>query len=209
MADNVAITAGSGTTIATDEVAVNGGSSAHVQFVKIVDGASNGTSGVPGSGDGLYVIPRRDLFEISVTSGGLTTATTSYSGGDQMGTQFTIANAARSSGGYGYITGVTLVSAADNIGAVDVVFFDSSVSLASDNAAFAISDADALKLVGVVQLAGSYDIGNNRIGQAYNLAVPYKCSGGTSLYAGLITRSAHTFFGAVTDLQLNVYVERG
>lgn len=207
MADNVAITAGSGTTIATDEVAVNGGSSAHVQYVKLVDGTSNGTAGVPGSADGLYVISRRDLLEIAVTSGGLTTATTSYTAGDQMGTGFTFANAARTSGGYGYIVGVTLISAADQIGAVDVVIFDSAVSLASDNAAFAISDADALKLVAVIQLAGSYDIGNNRVAQAYNLSVPYKCAT-TSLYAGLITRSGHTFFGAVTDLQLNLYVER-
>lgn len=211
MADNVAITAGSGTTIATDEVAVNGGTTAHVQYVKLVDGSGNGTTGLPGDANGLYTVPRRDLIETSVTSGGLTTATTSYTAGDQMGTLFTVANAARSAGGYGYITGVTLVSAADTVGAVDVVFFDSTLSLAADNAAFAISDADALKFVGLVQLNGSFDIGNNRVAQAYNLAIPYKCGGsplGTSLFAALITRSAHTFFGAVTDLQLNVFMER-
>lgn len=209
MADNVAITAGSGTAVATDEVAVNGGTTAHVQFVKLVDGSSNGTTGLPGDANGLYTVPRRDLIETSVTSGGLTTATTSYTAGDQMGTQFTVANAGRANGGSGYITGVTLVSAADNIGAVDVVFFDSSVTLASDNAAFAITDADALKFIGLVQLAGAYDIGNNRVAQAYNLAVPYKCAAAsTSIYAALITRSGHTFFGAVTDLQLNVWMER-
>lgn len=209
MADNVAITAGSGTTIATDEVAVNGGSTAHVQFVKLVDGASNGTTGLPGDATGLWTVPRRDQLRISVQSAGLTTATTAYTAGDTLGNQFTIANAARTSGGSGYITGVTLIDAADIIGAVDVVFFDSTVTLASDNAAFSISDADALKVVGVVQLAGAYDIGANRVAQAINLAVPYTCSGGTSLFAGLITRSGHTFFGAATNLQLIVYVERG
>lgn len=208
MADNVAITAGSGTPIATDEVAVNGGTTAHVQYVKLVDGTGNGTNGVPGSADGLYVIPRRDLLEISVTSSGLTTATTAYTSGDQMGAGFTFANAARTSGGHGYITGVTLVSAADNIGAVDVVFFDSAVTLAGDNAVFAISDADALKFICYVTLQGAYDIGNNRVAQANNIAIPYKCAT-TSLYAGLICRGGWTFFGAVTDLQMNVYVERG
>ena len=208
MADNVAITAGSGTTIATDEVAVNGGTTAHVQFVKLVDGSANGTDGVPGTTQGLGVVPRRDLQRITVASGGLTTATTAYTAGDQVGTLFTCASAARASGGSGTIVGATLVDANDVIGAYDVAIFDSSVTLASDNAAFSISDADALKLVGIVQLAGAYDIGANRIAQAFNLAMPYVCSGGTSLYAGLICRVGHTFFAAVTNLQLTLYVER-
>jgi hypothetical protein len=208
MADNVAITAGSGTTIATDEVAVNGGSTGHVQYVKLVDGTGNGTDGVPGGAAGLYVQPRYDLTRIAVNSGGLTIATTAYTAGDQVGTQFTLANAARASGGSGMIRSVVLTSAADIIGAFDVVFMRSSITLASDNAAFAISDTDALAVVGIVQLAGALDIGNNRIAAAYNLAVPYDCSGGTSLYAALITRVGHTFFAAVTDLQLQVFVER-
>lgn len=208
MADNVAITAGTGTTIATDEVAVNGGTVAHVQYVKLVDGTGNGTTGITGSSKGLHVVSHRDIVRISVQSSGLTTATTTYTAGDQMGAQFTITNAANASGGAGYITGVTLVSAADQIGAVDVVFFDSSVTLAADNAAFAISDADALKTVAIVQLNGAYDIGNNRVAQAYNLAIPFVCSGTANLYAGLITRSNHTFFGAATDLQLITYIEQ-
>jgi hypothetical protein len=208
MADNVEITPGSGVNIATDEVQVNGGTTAHVQFVKLVDGTSNGTTGIPGVAKGLHVVPHRDIVRISTASSGLTTATTSYAAGDQMGAQFTITNAANASGGAGYVTGITLVSAADQIGAVDVVLFDSSVTLAADNAAFAISDADALKTIAIVQLNGAYDIGNNRVAQAYNLAIPFVCSGTANLFAGLITRSTHTFFGAATDLQLIVYIEQ-
>lgn len=208
MADNVAITAGSGTPIATDEVAVNGGTTAHVQYVKLVDGTDNGTTGIKGDSNGLYVVSHRDALRISVQSAGLTTATTAYTAGDQVGTLFTLANAAQTSGGTGYITGVTLVDASDVIGAFDVVLFDSTVTLASDNAAFSISDADALKIVALVQLSGAFDLGNNRLAQAVNLSVPYTCSGGTSLYAALITRSANSFFGATTALQLIVHVER-
>lgn len=211
MADNVVVAnggSGSNFTAATDEVAVNGGSAGHVQYVKLVDGTANGTDGIPATTQGLFVIPHRDLQAIVVTSGGLTTASTAYTAGDQVGTQFTMANAARASGGTGTIVGVTLISAADIIGAYDVVVAKESISLASDNAAYAISDADANKLVGVISLVGSYDIGNNRIAQAWNLAVPYLCTGGTSLYCGLITRAGHTFFGATTDLQLTLWVER-
>lgn len=308
MADNVPITAGSGTTIATDDVTDAGG--AHYQRIKLTDGTANSTtvvaagngvaanalrvtlasdgtgvvglstgsnaigklaantgvdigdvdvtSVVPGTGatnlgkaedaghttgdvgvmalgvrndadaaisgtdldytpisttaeGNVNVEARRDLVRVSIQHAGtLTTAATPYAAGDQLGGLWTITGAARKSGGGGVITGVVVVSAADTIGAMDIVFFDSSVTLAANDAAFDISDADALKVVALVQLAGAYDLGQNRIAQAYNLAVPYVLSGSTSLYAALITRYAipATPFAANTNLQLIVYLER-
>lgn len=265
MADNVAITAGSGTTVSTDDVA-----GVHFQRIKLVDGTLDSTAAIggdetngldvdvtriiPGTGatnlgkaeDGGHttgdvgvmalgvrndanaalsgtdldytpcstdsagnanVLARRGLVRISTQSGGLTTSVTAYTAGDQVGTQFTMAGAARASGGTGTIVGCLLISAADIIGAYDVVVTRSSITLAADNAAYAISDSDALNIVGIINLNGAYDIGNNRICQAFNLAIPYDCSGGTSLYCGLITRVGHTFFGAATDLQLILLVE--
>lgn len=57
MADNVAITAGTGTAIATDEVQVQTTNPlGHVQFVKLVDGTLNGTDAIPGTtASGLLV----------------------------------------------------------------------------------------------------------------------------------------------------------
>jgi len=163
-----------------------------------------------GQNGDLHTISRRDQQRIAVstTTGQITIATTAYTAGDQLGPLFTLTNAARVTSGGGVITGVRLLDAGDVIGACDVVFFDSTVTLAADNAAFAISDADALKVVGLVQLAGAYDLGNNRIAQAFNLAVPYTLAGGTSLFAALITRTANAIFVAATDLQLAVTVDR-
>lgn len=169
-----------------------------------VDGSAVDTSDT----NPLPVSARRDLLAVRVLSGGLTIATTAYTAGDQVGTQFAVASAARASGGTGTIIGVTLTDVNDIIGAYDVVFSNASITLAADNAAYAISDADSLKVIGIAQLAGAFDIGNNRIAQAFNLAIPYDCSGSTSLFAGLICRVGHTFFTAVTDLQLTVWVER-
>lgn len=160
------------------------------------------------SAGSLNVVPRRGLTRVTATTSGLTTASTAYSAGDQVGALMTLSDMGRASGGSGIITGVVLISAADIIGAYDVVLFDASVTLAADNAAFAISDADALKIVAIAQLAGAYDIGNNRVAQLFNCAIPYVCSGGAHLYAALITRLGHTFFAATTDMQLNVYAER-
>ncbi len=264
MTDGVAITAGSGTTILTDDTGAGG----HAQVVKLAistDGsgtlipadATNGmdvdvTRVIPGTtstalgkaedaahtdgdtgvlilgvrnhsgagADGDYaafsvnstgeqrIVAHRELIRSSTASGGLTTATTAYTAGDQVGTEFTMASCARSSGGSGTIVGCTLVDATDIIGAYDVVIFDSSTTPAADNAAASWSDTDALKVVGIIPLTGAYDTGLNRVAQAFNLAIPYVCSGGTSLYANLICRVGHTFFGATTALQLTLYVER-
>jgi hypothetical protein len=51
MADNVAITAGSGTTVATDQLV--GGE--HVQKIKIIDGTADSATAIPGDANGLKV----------------------------------------------------------------------------------------------------------------------------------------------------------
>ena len=181
-------------------------------------GVRNHTSGSTTDGDysaisvsstgEMQTVARRDLQRISVGVTGVTTTTPAYTAADQVGTLVTIANAARVTGGSGTITGVVLIDQSDIIGAYDIIFFDSTITPAADNAAFAISDADSLKIVASVQLAGAFDLTNNRLAQAYNLAVPYVCSGGTSLFAALLTRGGHTVFTAAQLPQLIVYVER-
>lgn len=244
MADNVAITAGSGTTIATDDVA-----GVHFQKVKIVAGTDGteaaltraedaahtdgdhglmllGVRNYAGAGtdgdysalsiasDGLLrVDSHRDMIRIadSSASSELTIASTAYSAGDQVGVMFQFANAARATGGTGMIVGVTLINnnaTSDVIGAYDVVFFRSNVTLAANNDPFSISATAGADLIAVVQLAGAFDLGNTRVAQAFNLAVPYDTGSGTTLFAALITRAGHTFFNAHTDLTLVVHVER-
>lgn len=153
-------------------------------------------------------LSHRQLTRVSVQSGGLTTATTAYTAGDQVGSVFTFTGMARANGGSGTITGVLMISAADITGGYDLLLFRSSITLAGDNAAFAISDTDALEIIGLIQMSGAWDIGNNRIAQQFNLAVPYVCGGSTtSIYGSLITRAGHTFFGAATDIQLILSTE--
>lgn len=201
MADNFPQTAGSGRNIATDQV-THSGDTADVQLVRVV-----GVSGSEGSKTPVDT-PAREQVRIAVQSGGLTTSTTAYVAGDQVGTQFELTNAARASGGFGVITSVVLNSAGALIGAYDVVISRASITPASDNAAFSISAADTRKVVAVIPLASAVALGSGRVAQALNIAIPYDCSGGTSLYANLICRAGHTFFAAVTDLELVVHVER-
>lgn len=211
MADNFPLTPGTGRNVATDQVTYSG-DTADVQLFRPVSitGAEGSKTVVDmpvGPGGEPRSISHRDLQRISVEVTG--TSTTAYTSGDQVGTLCTLANAARVSGGTGMIVGVSIQGYNDGMGSWDVVFFDnSSVTLAADNAVFNLAtDADILESVAIAQLAGSYDLGANRVAQAYNLAIPYFCSGGTSLYAALLTRGSFTNAAGET-LQLVVYVER-
>jgi hypothetical protein len=208
-----------GSRVVTDKPVFQTEDTAHADgdLGMLIMGVRNHTSGSTTDGDyaavsvsstgDLHTIGRRDVQRIQVQVSG--TAAAAYAAGDQFGTIISLSNAVRLSGGTGTIVGVMLQSYSDTIGAVDVVFLDQSVTLAADNAAFAIADADIIDVIGVVSLAGAYDLGNNRIAQAFNLALPYHCSGSTTLYAAIIIRSAFTL-AASPDLAtyLTVFVER-
>lgn len=211
MADNVAITAGAGTTVATDELTINA-VAAQVQRVKHVLG-KDGTYTADaagrdlGGGDGAaYVDPRPLSSLIQVSSSGLTTASTNYTSGDAMGAEMQFAEAVRASGGLGRITGALLLDKAKVIGAVDLFLFDRSVTPASDNAANSWSDADMAFCVGVIEFPGPKQSANNYIGQASGLPMPYRCNA-TTLFGYLVTRTGNGFFSAATDLVVTLIVE--
>lgn len=163
----------------------------------------------------LHTVSRRDLIRISTAVPGVTTATTTYASGDQLGTIMTLSNASRANASTypgGTITGLQLIDPSAVIGPCDVLFFDSTVTLAADNAAFNLATrTDYLKLIAMVPLAGGYVLGTNgRIAQAMNLAIPFIPSGSTSLFATIITRSANAVFAqnATAAVTLNVFIER-
>jgi len=166
----------------------------------------------------MNTVGRKDMVRFAGTVGG-TSTTTAYAAGDTVGTLNSITSAARVTGGYGSIKSVQVINttastATPALGAMDVIFFRSSVTLPADNAAFVLSGAtDPLAIVGVAQLAGAFAYGaaatNSRSAQAYNLDLPFDCSGGTTLYAALITRSAMTLASTGTaTLTLVVHYER-
>lgn len=153
----------------------------------------------------LQTLARRDTFRVQASIAGITA--TAYTAGQQLGNIISFANATRLSNGTGTIVGATLQTYSDVAGGFDLVFFDQSVTLAGNNVTWAIADADISKVIGVVPLGGAYDIGSNRICQSLNIAMPYWCSGSTTLYASLICRTAFTMAADLTSF-LTIFVER-
>ena len=237
MADNVPITAGSGTTIATDDV---GGE--HFQKIKLAvgvadsnvmvghkedDAHSSGDGGImalgvrkdapvslPGA-DGdytgfifdainrLWVRPAPVHVRIQVTP---TISTSAYASGDDKGgssASIALANAARASGGSGLVQSVLVL---DNTqaqrAAMDLMFFDRSVTAAADNAPVATSDADMAYCLGIIPI-GPYNQAFpgtplNSFSTLVNVGLPFVLNG-TDLHVVIVSRGTPTYV-ASTDL---------
>jgi hypothetical protein len=177
-------------------------------MMKLVDGTDGGTARIPGTvARGLAVEPRANTSRIQVSSAGLTTATTAYVAGDQLGTILEFTNASRTAGAPSEIRSATLLDKAKIVGAVDLYLFDRSVTLAADNAANGFSDADMAYCLGILRFPPPVVNANNGLAtiEASGLAV---VPNATSLFGALVTRSGHTFFGAATDLVVSLVVAR-
>ena len=137
-----------------------------------------------------------NVARTQVNSAGLTTASTAYTAGDTLGTIITLTAVSAN----GIIESVQLVDKANIVGAVTIFVFDRSVTLAADNAAFAISDADMLFCLGTFEMPYPTSPANNRLAHIDSLAFPFVSNASSQIFLGLRTESAHTFFGAVGDL---------
>lgn len=144
---------------------------------------------------------------LTVTSAGLTTASTAYTSGDQMGTEITVTTAVRAARGL-TVQAAVAIDKAKVIGAFDLFCFQAATTPAADNAANSWSDADMLNLVGVIHFSDVMTSANNYVVMATNLPLVLKPTSGTSLYFDFVTRTANSFFGAVGDLVVNLGIMR-
>lgn len=198
MADNVTLP-GAGVVVRSDDV----GSGVQVQYVKLDgggDGASNPiAAGVQTSPNSLPVVGPSDEFvtvSVDVTRPADTTAyavNDAISDSTSAPTTFTIANAAKASGGSGIIVDVTMLSNADPATPLqgELFIFDASVTSANDNAAFAVPDADAKKCIAKIPFILE-DIGNNDFYHAQGLNIGFTCVGSADLRFLIRAKNAYT-----------------
>lgn len=159
--------------------------------------------------------------------------TTAYAVGDVINgsaatTPITLSNAALRKGCGGVVVSVMLISsvAAGTPLQADLYLFDSSFTIAADNAAFAPSDAQIKGLVAVVPIYHQVTVGDltnanapdteeapadhnlsvNGVLQVNDLQIAYKCaSASETLYGVLVARNAYTPASAeVITLKLGI-----
>ena len=188
MADNVAITAGTGTSIAADEVVDATLGTVKAQFIKIMDGTLDGTSKVavkataPATTDPGLVVA---ISPNGINANGLNTAANSapvviapqttlvpqtptvsvspaYSANDVLGTKMTFASIVPPIGNNGVLQSITAKFKDTAVtGNINVAIFkaDPSNSTFTDNAAPTWNSADMANLLGIYQLATPLSIG--------------------------------------------------
>jgi len=218
MADNVEITAGSGTIVKTDQVGTD-----HVQYVKLMDGTADGSGVIPGDAtNGLDVdvtrLPALVAGEahagaiggnmVSVDVVPTLTVAATYVANDYVGTSgtaMTFAACARVNAGTGIIQSAVLVDYALQSITCELWLFDTAPTPPNDSAAWSITDAHAARCIGVVQFSTYFASALNSISQAHNLGIAFKAAAGaTALYGCLVTRGAPAY--ASGDLTVRLMV---
>ncbi len=190
MADNVAITAGAGTTIAADDIGA-GVLAQRVKPVWGVDGTGTDTSATNPLPVSLPSIVR-------VTQTPTVSTTPAYTAKDAVGGLLTFANAVRASGGSGQLLTVTVIDNSQQRPSLELVLFDRTFTASTDNAIFAPSDADLANCIGVVAINAWSDFSTNSIATVSAVGLGFVLNG-TSLFGQLVTRGTPTFV-ATTDI---------
>lgn len=194
MADNVAITAGSGTNIAADDV-----SSVFYQRVKLDAGGDGATLPIVDQAVPTVLVPTGGKsFAITQTP---TVGTAAYVAKDAVGGLLTFANAARASGGSIIVDSVTVVDKSQTMLVLDLVLFNVTFTGPTDSSVFDPTDAELLTCVGVVPITTWTDFNDNSVAHRSGLGLNIVLAG-TSLFGALVARSA----GSLTNGDIQVIV---
>lgn len=207
MADNVSITAGAGTSIATDDI---GG----VQFqrVKLAVGPDGTHTAdlagrvVSGSDGAINVDIRPSRIDISQTP--TISAASAYAAGDAVGGIMTFANAARAAGLGGVITKVAITDLAAQVADLELILWTTSpAGTFTDNAAIDPTDGDLQDyFIGIIPLAGCYSaFADNAAGSVVpNLSF---VGASTSIFGTLVSRGTPTY-ASTTDIEITLTIVR-
>lgn len=122
----------------------------------------------------------------------LTLTASAHTAGQVLAATQAVTNAMRVNGGTGTIQNIVVVNQDDSDLGLDLVFFETNVTLGTEVNAPSISDADATKILTIVEVpAGKFkDYGANRTADINNLSRPVQAaSGSRDIHVGAILTS--------------------
>lgn len=215
-ANAIDVTPGSGALIGVDDSTLPGALGAtSQQVIKLLGGGETDSVGYASGRlvDGLtdeiafYVEQRPDLIRHVSTF--VTSATPDYTAGDAIGAGGSISSAAKATGGGLIINNLMFVNDATQNFELDVVFFRDSITATTDNAAWAPTEADLLKICGGVTVLStdwrSYGARSVAALNDINLVVPSLVA--TTLYYAVVAQGAFNF-ASTSDLTMVVSATR-
>lgn len=196
MADNVPITAGTGTNIAADDV-----SSVFYQRIKLDAGDDGATSPVVDKAVPTVLLPTGGKA-VAITQVP-TVGTAAYVAKDAVGGLLTFANAARASGGSIVVDAVCVVDKSQSMGSMELVLFNVTLTAPTDSSVFDPTDTEILTCVGVVPITIWSDFNDNSVATRSGLGLTAVLAG-TSLFGVLVARSGFSLTNG--DIQVMVTV---
>lgn len=204
MADTIQVTAGAGTTIATDDI---GG--VHYQRVKLALGSDgSAVDAVAGSGIVGTGVQRVTLAtDVALPSGEntigavggntavvdvtLSVTTTAHASGDIIADTQIVNSAVRKTNGTGVIQSIVVVDTDDQKAALSIYFLSANVSMGTENSSPSISDANSGNILGFVDVAVSdyKDLGGTAVAFK-NVIIPiFAASGSDDIYVAVVNGS--------------------
>mgnify|MGYP001566570762 CR=1 FL=1 len=193
----VLVSAGSGVTIAADEVGSAGAPSSgqKLQYVKLDHGAAGSSSPVTV----LNPLPTGDVLQwIQVTP---TLDTSAYASGDLLCDVTTITAAALGTGGAAELVSVILCDQDDQKVAMDLYISNLSTTWGTFNAAPTLADAGGLGIQAIIPIASGdwKDLGGVAVAQprlAQSIGIVCETSGSANLYMTLVNGAGTPTFTA-------------
>jgi hypothetical protein len=158
------------------------------------------TSGVPVSIQ--YAVPIRSprVFDTgAIIIPGVATGV-AYASGDALGTQiaFTVPQS-------GLIQGAVFVNQSAQSIALDIILFKDFFDGGTDNAAFDMTDANYVRLIGGISISTFFSFNDNVYAQAFNLGIPYNLGDKNLLWVQAVIRGIVTAV-AVSDYTLRLLI---
>lgn len=139
---------------------------------------------------------------VNITVSVTLTVGATYVTGDFVGTSTTpisFANAVRTSAGSATLRSLTISDpAASTAAALELWLFNATVAPPADSAAWALSDADGLKCVGVIPIPTTAQFLSSNTGVMHvgALGLQFHCAA-TTLFGALVTRGSPTYTGTL------------
>lgn len=187
MADNLAVTPGSGANVATDDVG-----SVHYQKVKLDVGGDGATLPVSSTANALPVKSLDDVITLDAT-----VDTGALADNDVAFATQELAGVASAEGISAILQSIVIADPDDQGSGIDLIFFNANTTLGTENSAPDIDDTEVQTVVGRVQVGqGSYyDFGGSKLACLYGIGLIMKTGVGGSLWVAGIARGTPTYAG--------------
>lgn len=197
-----------GTALTENDTAAARVNANRAQVLAIEDGSTRARYASVSTSGGLAVEKRDAVVRVAATP---TVSNGSiYAAKDAIGALLTFTGAVRANGATGTLSAVQIVDKGQQMAALDLVLFDSSITAPTDNAIFAPTDAEVALCVGVVPiLTTDYaDFSTNSIATKANLGLTFKAGSGTSSLFGVLVSRGTPTYTSTSDIVVTLTIQQ-